>query len=56
MTRLEISPFIYEIHAPKEDEVKESGATAAVQPKKLKEGDLKRGMRIKHTSLGEGRI
>lgn len=56
MTRLEISPFIYEIHAPKEDETKESSATETAQPKKLKEGDLKRGMRIKHASLGEGRI
>lgn len=55
MTRLEISPFIYEIHAPKEEEPKESGATAA-QPKKLKEGDIRRGMQIKHKSLGKGRV
>lgn len=56
LTRLEISPFIYELHAPKEEEGKAPADRPAAQPKKLREGGLRRGMRIKHATLGEGRI
>ena len=54
--RLEISPFIYELHAPKEEEAKVAGERPVAQPKKLREGGLRRGMRITHATLGEGRI
>ena len=53
--RLEISPFIYELHAPKEEEAKVAGERPVAQPKKLREGGLRRGMRITHATLGEGR-
>lgn len=56
VTRLEISPFIYELHAPKEEEAKVAGERPVAQPKKLREGGLRRGMRITHATLGEGRI
>ena len=56
VTRLEISPFIYELHAPKEEETKVAAQRPAAQPKKLREGGLRRGMRITHATLGEGRI
>lgn len=56
VTRLEISPFIYELHAPKEEEAKVAGERPVAQPKKLREGGLSRGMRITHATLGEGRI
>ena len=55
-SRLEISPFIYELHAPKEEEAKVAGERPVAQPKKLREGGLRRGMRITHATLGEGRI
>ena len=56
VTRLEISPFIYELHAPKEEEAKVAGERPVAQPKKLREGGLRRVMRITHATLGEGRI
>ena len=56
VTRLEISPFIYELHAPKEEEAKVAGERPVAQLKKLREGGLRRGMRITHVTLGEGRI
>ena len=56
VTRLEISPFIYELHAPKEEEAKVAGERPVAQPKKLREGGLRRGMRITHATLVEGRI
>lgn len=56
LTRLEISPFLYELHAPKEEEAKSAGERPVPQPKKLKENNLKRGMCIRHATLGEGRI
>ena len=33
VTRLEISPFIYELHAPKEEEAKVAGERPVAQPK-----------------------
>ena len=53
---MEISPFLYELHAPKEEEAKSAGERPVPQPKKLKENNLKRGMCIRHATLGEGRI
>lgn len=42
VTRLEISPFIYELHAPKEEEAKVAGERPVAQPKKLREGEIGR--------------
>lgn len=56
-TRLEISPYIYEIHTQKEaEEAIKAEAAPQPQPKKLKETSIRRGVRIAHATLGEGRV
>lgn len=52
-TRLEISPFIFELHGKKENAVKPKPSTGV---RRLKEGDFKRGLKITHATLGEGKI
>lgn len=52
--KLDLSPFIFEIYEQKEENQvakEESG-----QPKRAKISDLKRGKRIIHSTLGEGKI
>lgn len=57
-TRLEISPFIYEVHGAgaEEEQSQQTAIATTPQPKKLKETSLRRGMRIVHATLGEGKI
>ena len=53
--KLDISSFIFEIYEQKEDnqQAKEDGST---QTKRAKLSDLKRGKKIIHSTLGEGKI
>lgn len=53
-TRLEISPFLYEIHPSQDTE--EISEQPVVQPRKLKENTIRRGMKIIHTTLGKGSV
>lgn len=53
-SRMEISPFIYEIY--KREENDDEPVKAAPQVKKLREGNLKRGQNIIHKTLGKGKI
>lgn len=55
-TRLEISPFLYEIHPSQETDENGEQPVVAAQPKKLKETSIRRGMRIVHTTLGKGSV
>lgn len=50
-TRLEMSPYIYELHG-KRKEASKPKATSS----RLREQDFKRGVRIEHASLGKGTI
>ena len=50
-TRLEMSPYIYELHGKR----KEASKPKAVSSR-LREQDFKRGVRIEHASLGKGTI
>lgn len=50
-TRLEMSPYIYELHG-KRKEVSKPKAVSS----RLREQDFKRGVRIEHASLGKGTI
>ena len=54
--RLEISPFLYELHdiMNKSEEVEESTPTSVV--KKLRPSSLRRGKFIRHKNLGVGKI
>ncbi|MEG0526458.1 MAG: ATP-dependent helicase [Longicatena sp.] len=53
-TRLEMSPFIYELHGKNQDTTAKPKASNVVR--KLKESELKRGVKIQHTTLGVGKI
>ncbi|MEF9966976.1 MAG: ATP-dependent helicase [Longicatena sp.] len=53
-TRLEISPFLYELYEGSKDENEQSKKTTA--KKQYKPGDFRRGMSITHVALGEGKI
>lgn len=55
--RLEISPYLYELHEKMEEEKRKETATVATPTaKKLRPTSLKRGMMIRHVQLGEGKI
>lgn len=62
--RLEISPFLYELHDTMEEEKKtesseqnnDTSIATAPTNKKLRLTSLKRGVRIRHVQLGEGKI
>ena len=55
--RLEISPYLYELHEKMEEEKRNETATVAIPTaKKLRPTSLKRGMMIRHVQLGEGKI
>lgn len=55
--RLEISPYLYELHEKMEEEKRNETATVATPTaKKLRLTSLKRGMMIRHVQLGEGKI
>ena len=55
--RLEISPYLYELHEKMEEEKRNETATVATPTaKKLRPTSLKRGMMIRHVQLGEGKI
>lgn len=54
--RLEISPYLYELHEKMEEEKRKETATVATPTaKKLRPTSLKRGMMIRHVQLGEGK-
>lgn len=55
-TRLEISPFLYEVHNKNESDESQEHIGEAVHIKKLKESNIRRGMKIIHTTLGKGSI
>lgn len=52
--RLEISPFVYELHG-KSDEQPQKNSNRNIS-RKLKENDIKRGVKISHTTLGVGKV
>lgn len=52
--RMEISPFIFELHGKQKTSTQK--VEAASPSRKLKENDLKRGVKILHTTLGVGKI
>lgn len=58
-TRLEISPFLYELHAAVKEEQEQAPtmvSSSAQAPKKLRLTSIRRGVRLKHVQLGEGTV
>lgn len=55
-TRLEMSPYIYELHGKNDASAQKTKSKSAAAVRRLREGDLKRGAKVLHSTLGEGKI
>lgn len=56
LTRIEISPYLFELNDAGKDQKENEASTASAKPKKLRPADLRRGTRVLHKQLGEGKI